>query len=60
MSIKGAIVAHSRVREATLSAVVTRADGRVEDLGVIARYHAHPLKRLAWRVKDFFSKGLKR
>lgn len=30
------IVAHGKLKRVTISAVVTRADGRVEDLGVIA------------------------
>lgn len=42
---------------ATLSAVITRADGIVEDLGVISYWHKNPLKRLAWRFTSFI-KGL--
>lgn len=33
------------VRECTVSARVIRADGTVEDLGVIAAYHRNPLRR---------------
>lgn len=32
----------------TLSAVVTRADGTIEDLGIIAYYHKNPIKRLIY------------
>lgn len=42
----------SPFREATISAVITRADGTIEDLGVVARWHKNPLVRLAWRVTD--------
>jgi hypothetical protein len=44
------IHATAAVKEASLSAVVTRADGTVEDLGVIAFYHRNPLRRLWWRL----------
>lgn len=43
-------VINSRVREVTIEAVITRADGRVERLGTIAYYHKNPLRRLAWRL----------
>lgn len=36
-------------KESTLSAVKTRADGTVEDLGVIAYYHRNPLRRWLWQ-----------
>lgn len=37
-------------QEITLSAVVTRADGTVEDLGVIAQTYRSPLARLRARL----------
>lgn len=37
-------------REASISAVVTRADGTVEDLGVISYWNKSPFKRLAWHL----------
>lgn len=40
-----------QVVERSLSAVITRADGTVEDLGVINYWHRAPTKRLLWRVK---------
>lgn len=40
----------SRAKETSLSAVVTRKDGRVEDLGVVAYGHTNPLRRLWWRI----------
>lgn len=42
----------SGAKEATIEAVVIRADGTVEQLGVISYWHKNPLKRLAWRVKQ--------
>jgi hypothetical protein len=39
------------IREARIAAVVTRADGRVEDLGVISYYHKSAFRRLLWRLK---------
>lgn len=47
-----------RVEEVNVMAVVTRADGRVEDLGVIAKYR-RPWYRTFWvRVNQFFGKEL--
>lgn len=41
----------SGAKEATIEAVIIRADGTVEQLGVISYWHKNPLKRLAWRMK---------
>lgn len=57
MSIGGTALALSKARRATIHAVVTRADGSVENLGVIAYYHRNPLRRwlvnrlIAWRQR---------
>ena len=40
-------------REATIEMVVTRANGTVENLGVVSYWHRNPLKRLAWRVGNY-------
>ena len=40
------------VRSNSVEAVITRADGRVERLGVIAYWHANPLRRWAWRISQ--------
>ena len=37
--------------EVRIEAVVTRADGRVENLGTIVYWHKNPLKRLLWRIR---------
>lgn len=44
-------VARGRVRQVSISAVKTRADGTIEDLGVIGYWHRKPLKRWAWALK---------
>jgi hypothetical protein len=43
---------------AEVSAVVTRADGTIEDLGLISYYHRNPLKRW-WVNKRHARKGEK-
>lgn len=45
------LVATGKQVERSISAVVTRADGSVEDLGVIAYWHRNPLRRWAWRLR---------
>lgn len=39
------------VKSAQMSAVVRRADGTVENLGVIAEYQSNPFKRLWGRIQ---------
>jgi hypothetical protein len=43
------------VKQSSISAVVIRADGTIEDLGVVSYYHKNPLKR--WIFK-FTGKAL--
>jgi hypothetical protein len=40
-------------KEIHLVATITRADGTVEELGVIDYYHRNPFKRLIWRFKKW-------
>jgi hypothetical protein len=40
-----------QAKEASISAVITRADGSVERLGVISYWHKNPLRRLLWRAR---------
>lgn len=42
--------AKSEVNEVSIEAVVIRADGSREDLGVVSYWHKNPLKRLLWRL----------
>ncbi len=47
----GHIKAVAGVKTATIEAVITRADGRIERLGVVSYYHRNPLKRWWWHIK---------
>jgi len=44
--------AKSELQEASIEAVVIRADGSRENLGVVSYYHKNPLKRAAWAAKQ--------
>jgi hypothetical protein len=44
------ISAPANAESVVVSAVVTRADGTVEDRGVIAYHHRNPLRRLWFRL----------
>lgn len=43
-------VANSNAKEIQLIATITRANGTVEQLGVIDYWHKNPIKRLIWRI----------
>lgn len=49
-------IASGNVKSATLEATIIRADGRVENLGVIGRYE----RGLAGRLSDMFQDFLRR
>ena len=42
--------AKSDLREASIAAVVVRADGSREDLGVVSYWHKSWFRRAIWRV----------
>jgi hypothetical protein len=42
--------AKTGVREATIEAVVIRANGDREELGVVSYWHKNPVRRILWRV----------
>ena len=44
------VAGKSNAREATIEAVVTRADGTVENLGTVSYWHRNPLKRLIFKL----------
>ena len=44
----------SNPKEVVFTAVITRADGTVEDLGQIAYYNRNPFKRLWNTIKQLF------
>lgn len=47
------IDAKSDIKAMEISAVVIRANGKVEDLGTIQYWHKNPIKRLFWRIKKW-------
>ena len=49
-------VAYSDAKEIQLIATVTRADGTVEELGVIDYWHKNPIKRFIWKLKKFLER----
>lgn len=59
MSIGGFEI-KEKAKEATLSAVITRADGRVENLGTIAYWHRNPLRRALWAIRRAIKQVIKR
>lgn len=44
---------NSNVKQMEITAVITRADGTVEDLGTIQYWHKDPLKCILWRIKKW-------
>lgn len=51
MAISGGLIANAKPKEATISAVVTRADGSVENIGVVSYYHRNPLRQWLWNIR---------
>jgi hypothetical protein len=47
------ITSTAKVKQMEISAIVTRADGTIEDLGTIQYWHKNPLKRIIWRIKKW-------
>lgn len=47
------VIAPAKARNITIEAVVTRADGSIEDLGVVSYWHKNPLMRALYRVRRF-------
>ncbi|MBK8246099.1 MAG: hypothetical protein IPK85_01645 [Gemmatimonadetes bacterium] len=45
------LAAPANAKSASIRVTVIRADGRVEDHGVVAFYHRNPLYRWAYRVR---------
>lgn len=43
-------VAQTNAKELQLVATIIRADGTIEELGVIDYWHKNPIKRLIWRI----------
>ena len=47
------IISEAKVKQMEISAIITRADGTIENLGTIQYWHKNPLKRLLWRIKKW-------
>jgi len=47
------IIVPSNAKEVQISAVITRADGSVEQIGVVSYWHKNPLKRIYWSIKKW-------
>lgn len=50
------IIVPAPVRSSEISAVIIRADGTREDLGVISYWHRNPLKRGWFKIKQLFKR----
>ena len=46
MAMGGGILTRGKAKSSSISAVITRADGTIENLGIVAYWHRNPLKRL--------------
>jgi hypothetical protein len=46
------VIANQKVDEVSLSAVVIRADGSREQLGVVSYWNRRWWKRLAWKLRQ--------
>ena len=46
-------IAQSNAKEIHLVATIRRADGTIEELGVIDYWHKNPIKRFIWKLKKF-------
>jgi len=49
-------VAQSNAKEIQLIATITRADGTVEQLGVIDYWHKNPIKLFIWKLTKFLER----
>ena len=49
-------VANINAKEIKLVATITRADGTVEELGVIDYYSKNPLKMFFWKIKKLLQR----
>jgi hypothetical protein len=47
------IATDAKVKQMEISAIITRADGTIEDLGTIQYWNKNIFKRLLWRIKKW-------
>lgn len=45
-----ALKSRQGMSQMSIRAVITRADGTIEDLGTISYWHKNPLRRLAYHI----------
>lgn len=50
MNKRDALAASGKTQALTMRAQIVRADGSIEDLGVVAYWHRNPLRRLLYKV----------
>lgn len=50
-------VAQTNAKEIKLIATITRADGTIEELGVIDYWHKNPIKRFIWKLQKFLRRN---
>lgn len=53
MSMGGGIISRTNAKSSSIRAVIIRADGRVEDRGLIAFWHRNPLIRMIGNIFIF-------
>jgi hypothetical protein len=49
-------IAEGNAKEIELIATIIRADGSVEQLGVIDYWHKNPIKRFIWKLKKLLER----
>jgi hypothetical protein len=49
--------AKQQMQEASIAAVVIRADGTREDLGVVSYWHKSRVRRLWWNLRHFLKEA---
>lgn len=54
MSMGGGIISRASAKSSSISAVIIRADGRKEHLGMIAFWHRNPIIRALGNALIFF------
>lgn len=47
------MIVPSNAKEAQISVTIIRANGTVENLGVVSYWHKNPFKRIFWSIKKW-------
>jgi hypothetical protein len=56
MSMRGGMLTNAKAKQATIEAVITRADGSIERLGVVSYWHRNSFKRWWWHLRKSLEK----